>query len=146
MEIWDLQTPSSPQQISGTALYYFGVEVPVVSVAAAGDYAYFANLGAGLRLFAVSDKTNPIEIGFDDSDAATNVLVSGNYAYVRAGNASFRVVDISSANNPVAVGTFDPGSTGGGGGNIAPIGRSNWNDLRWVTSLSEPGDKKNSTG
>lgn len=247
LEIWDLQTPSAPQQISVTSLYYFGVEVPVVSVAAAGDYAYvstswgylhwldisdpanpvdfgfngqggnpsrevmvaddgfvylsgpdtvryvinsngslslagsniyatsyelytaagyiyistgtgpfqildanapglpfvstystnnikdifvagdyayIANLGAGLRVLDVSDKANPTEVGFDDSASATDVLVSGNYAYVRGGNASFRVVDVSAANNPVVVGNFDPGSPGGGGGggggNIAP--------------------------
>ncbi len=65
LEIWDVQTPTSPLQISITALYYFGVEVPVVSVDTSGDFAYVSTSWGYLHWLDVSDPANPVDFGFN---------------------------------------------------------------------------------
>jgi hypothetical protein len=64
-QIWDVQTPAAPQQISVTSLYYFGVEVPVVSVDVAGDYAFVSTSWGYLHWLDVSDPSNPADLGFN---------------------------------------------------------------------------------
>jgi len=41
-ENWDLQNPAAPQRLSLTELMYGGVEIPVLSVAVKGNWAYVA--------------------------------------------------------------------------------------------------------
>jgi hypothetical protein len=65
LEIWDLQDPAAPQQISVTPLTYFGVEVPVVSVDAIGDFAYVSTSWGYLHWLDVSDPANPVDFGFN---------------------------------------------------------------------------------
>ena len=49
----------------------------------AGNYAYVAAYGAGLRIINVSDPAHPTEVGsYDTPGSAQDVAVSGNYAYV----------------------------------------------------------------
>jgi hypothetical protein len=65
LEIWDIQDPADPQQISVTPLFYFGVEVPVVSVDVSGDFAYVSTAWGYLHWLDVSDPANPIDFGFN---------------------------------------------------------------------------------
>ena len=57
--------------------YYFDIRV-------AGSYVYLANNeGVGLRVFDVSDPTNPVEVGsYNTPNDTVAVDVSGSYAYL----------------------------------------------------------------
>lgn len=65
LEIWDIQDPVAPEQISSTPLFYFGVEVPVISVDVSGDFAYVSTSWGYLHWLDVSDPANPIDFGFN---------------------------------------------------------------------------------
>jgi hypothetical protein len=81
-------------------------------VAVSDNYAYVADLDAGLRIVNIQDPTNPTEIGFYDTPGgAWDVSVSGAYAYI-ADYYSLRVICILDPVNPVEVGYYDtPGYT-----------------------------------
>lgn len=64
LEIWDVQNAENPQHLSTTTLYYFNVEVPVISVVAIGDSAYVSTRWGYLHGLDVSDPTNPVDVGF----------------------------------------------------------------------------------
>ena len=58
----------------------------VVDVAVAGNFAYVADGGDGLRIIDVSNPAIPTEVGFYDTPgSAAGVAVAGNYAYVADG-------------------------------------------------------------
>jgi hypothetical protein len=84
-------------------------------VAVAGDYAYVADLRAGLSVVDVSDPGAPVEVGFYDTPGSPySVAVAGDYAYVADWNCGLRVVDVSDPGAPVEVGFYDtPGSAYG---------------------------------
>lgn len=84
------------------------------------NYAYLAHGTTGLRILDVTDRSNPYEIGFEDSAGATDVVVSGGYAYVRAGN-TLRVVDVSVPASPVVVGLYEANGGGSGNSNTPPV-------------------------
>ncbi len=65
LEIWDIQNPAAPQQISVTPLYYFGVETPAVSVDVVGNTAYVSTSWGYLHWLDISDPANPIDFGFN---------------------------------------------------------------------------------
>src|SRR5713101_4461998 len=81
-------------------------EIVAVSV----NYAYLANREDGLRIYDVSDPTNPINIGHTNVSGtgsrpwAFGVTVSSNYAYLANGDDGLRVFDISTPSNPVDIG------------------------------------------
>jgi hypothetical protein len=55
-------------------------------VAVAGNYAYVADLTAGLRVISIADPAHPTEAGYDDTPGYTHsVAVSGGYAYLADG-------------------------------------------------------------
>ena len=59
---------------------------PAYGVAVSGNYAYVADLTAGLQVIDVSNPANPQRVGgYDTSGSALGVAVSGNYAYVADG-------------------------------------------------------------
>jgi hypothetical protein len=63
----------------------------------AGNHAFLADGGAGLRVVDVSDPTEPREVGFYDTPgSACGVAVSGNNAYLAAGT-YFGIYDCSEA-------------------------------------------------
>jgi hypothetical protein len=65
LEIWDIQNPTAPQQISVTPIYYFGVETPATSVDVVGNTAYVSTSWGYLHWLDVSDPANPVDFGFN---------------------------------------------------------------------------------
>ena len=66
-----------------------------------------ANAGDGLRVYDVSDQTNPVDIGHSATNygaPALDVAVAGNYAYVANFSDGLRVFDISNPAVPTNVG------------------------------------------
>jgi hypothetical protein len=75
-------------------------------VAVAGNYAYVADEGAGLRVVDISNPAVPVEVGSCLTlGSAWDVEVSGNYAYVADNTWGLRVVDIACPSFPVVVGS-----------------------------------------
>lgn len=73
-------------------------------VAVAGQYAYVAAYGSGLRVVDVSDAAHPTEVGvYQTESEAWSVVVEGRYAYV-ATHGSLHVVDVTDPAQPVRAG------------------------------------------
>ena len=72
-------------------------------MAVAGNYVYVADRSVGLRVVDVSDRANPVEVGFYAPRGAWTVAVAGNYAYT----GSLRVLDVSNPANPTEVGFYE---------------------------------------
>jgi hypothetical protein len=79
-------------------------------VAVAGNYAYIADLGSGLHIVDISDKSTPVEIGSFNIgggfSASYGVEIAGNYAYM-ATQTGLYIIDISNPFNPVESGHLD---------------------------------------
>jgi hypothetical protein len=74
-------------------------------VAVAGNYAYVANGGQGLRVIDVSNPSSPVEVGFyDTTGTAWAVAVFARHAFVADGWEGLRVIDVSTPSNPIEVG------------------------------------------
>ncbi|WOO40306.1 hypothetical protein [Rubellicoccus peritrichatus] len=73
-----------------------------------GNYAYVANWLDGLRIYDISDPTNPQSVGHidDGNDTAQGIVVTGNYAYLSADDDGVRIYDVSDPTNPTFVRTF----------------------------------------
>jgi hypothetical protein len=106
----DISDSAAPQVVGDILLPSFPLEIAV-----SGNYAYVADLDAGLRVIDISNPAAPVEVGFlDTPGTAWGVAVSGNYAYVGAADAGLRVIDISNPTAPQEVGFYDtPGSAWG---------------------------------
>jgi hypothetical protein len=114
--------------------FYFGA----TAVAVAGNYAYVANTGDGLRIYDVSDRAHPIGVGHTNNGGVASGVavvgnhvflanyldgfrtydVAGNYAYVANNNHGpdddgLSVYDISDLTNPLSIGHATIPSAGG---------------------------------
>jgi len=99
----DISDPAAPQVVGDILLPSFPLEFAV-----SGNYAYVADLDAGLRVIDISNPVAPVEVGFlDTPGTAWGVAVSGNYAYVGGADAGLRVIDISNPTAPAEVGFAD---------------------------------------
>lgn len=80
-----------------------------------GSLAAVAVGTAGLRVFDVTDPTNPVALGAVDTPGfAEDVDVLGWYGYVADWTRGLRIVDLRTPSAPVLVGAFDtPGAAGG---------------------------------
>jgi hypothetical protein len=83
-----------------------------MAIAVAGNYAYIANGGDGLRIYNVSNPTNPVTVGHAaisniPGAYSVGVTVSGNYAYLANSRDGLRIYDVSSPTNPVSLGSTD---------------------------------------
>jgi hypothetical protein len=82
------------------------------TVAVSGGYAFTANENgipySGLRIFNVSNPTNPIPVYGDESTWCGSVAVSDHFAYAIYGD-GLHILDVSNPTNPVPVGQI-PGS------------------------------------
>jgi len=106
----DISDPAAPQVVGDVLLPSFPLEFAV-----SGNYAYVADLDAGLRVVDISNPSAPVEVAsVDMPDTAVGVTVSGGYVYVGDSGAGLRVIDISNPTAPLEVGFFDtPGSAWG---------------------------------
>jgi hypothetical protein len=78
------------------------------SVALAGDTAYVAADGAGLRVFDVFNPSSPTEISFIETPGESDgVAVSGDLAAVADAHDGLRILDISQPALPVELGVCD---------------------------------------
>jgi len=82
------------------------------SVAVAGNYAYLANDDDGLRIYEISDPTNPLSIGHTNNGSfSRGVAVSGDYVYLANFSDGLRIYDVSDPTTPMNIGhTNDGGS------------------------------------
>ncbi|MBP9719495.1 MAG: hypothetical protein KBD46_03415, partial [Candidatus Levybacteria bacterium] len=83
-----------------------------VNIFVSGQYAYVSKGDGGLYIVDISDSTNPVVVGHENSNPfiATKLAVSGNYAYVMYGD-GLVAIDISDPTNPYMLGS---GGVGGG--------------------------------
>jgi hypothetical protein len=73
-----------------------------------GNYAYLADGNLGLRIFDISDPTNPLLKGtYDTSGEAYDIQILGNYAYVADKSSGLQIIDISNPTNPIRKVTYD---------------------------------------
>ena len=99
--ILDISDPTAPTPI-GRTVPLAGI---VQDIAVAGNYAYIAAGGAGLRIVDVSMPATPAEVAFSDKwGNAKGIAVAGNHAYVAAEYGGLWVVDISTPPSPSRVG------------------------------------------
>ena len=72
-----------------------------------GDYAYVADIWGGLRVINISDKSNPVQVGYARGFTAHKLLIRGNYAYICSRHYGLFIVDISDPTHPRQVGAFE---------------------------------------
>jgi len=77
-------------------------------VAVSGHYAFLANGNDGLRIYDVSNPTNPICVGHTNDvgrgGCAMGIALFGDYAYVANSNDGMRIYDVSDPAHPINVG------------------------------------------
>ena len=73
-----------------------------------GNYAYVADSLNGLRIFDISDETNPtLESTLATNDRAIAVFAVGTTVYIADGSAGLTIVDASNPASPSIVGNID---------------------------------------
>lgn len=77
-----------------------------------GDYAYVAYGSDGLRIFDISDPSNPIDVGQNNTDGNSYGLdVKGYIAYVADGTNGISIINCSDKKDPVEISNIDtPGN------------------------------------
>lgn len=79
-----------------------------VGVAVANGYAYVCDSGTGLRVFDLSDESNPLEVGvLVTPGLANDVVIFGTTAYVADFFDGIQIVDITNPTAPVIIGTVN---------------------------------------
>jgi len=76
-------------------------------IAVSGNYAYSAS--NGFRVYDISDKTHPVQVGYDSNDGALIGLAGENAVYIResmTANNPVMIMDISNPANPSKVGQY----------------------------------------
>lgn len=92
----DITDPTTP-------LFASNVELPVSAndIAVRDDYAYMGN--NGFRVFDVSDKSHPVQVGYNETDGAL-VKLHGNYAVLcpksMGSSNRINIMDVSDPENP----------------------------------------------
>ncbi|MBN2173761.1 MAG: T9SS type A sorting domain-containing protein [Bacteroidales bacterium] len=98
----DINNPQNPVLAST-----YEIPTSVTDIAVQGDYAFTGS--NGFRVFDVSDKSHPEQVGYEPTDGAL-VKISGNYAVYcpksMTSNNPVNIMDISDKQNPVKVGTY----------------------------------------
>ncbi|MBN2392489.1 MAG: hypothetical protein JXR84_17295 [Anaerolineae bacterium] len=101
-QVIDISDPTAPIVVGS-------VDTPASSARAvdvAGNYAYTAAEGGGMRVIDISDPAHPVEVSFyDETDFTRDVRVAGNYAYLAGDEDGLKVLDISNPLSPTLEGT-----------------------------------------
>lgn len=71
-----------------------------IDVAVSGNYAYSAS--NGFRVFDISDKTHPVQVGYDSNDGGLIELAADKAVYIRESMTANNPVMIMDISNPVA--------------------------------------------
>jgi hypothetical protein len=120
------------------------VDTPFVIYAmdVSDGFAYLAAWNQGLRVYDLSDPSNPVQVGAcEEFHNARFVQVVGHYAYVADGGQGLRIVDISIPTEPRLVSTWDtPGyawavAVSGGYAYVSDL--NGWSGLR-VIDVTDP--------
>jgi hypothetical protein len=73
------------------------------------DLAFLADGAWGMRIFDISDVTNPVLLSATTNPGASrDVAVVGNTAYLATSN-DFRIFDVTDPSTPVLLGMYEPG-------------------------------------
>ena len=67
LQIWDIQNPAAPIQLSVTPLFYFDHETPAIAVAVVGSIAHVSTDWGYLHYVDVSNPDSPKDLGFNAS-------------------------------------------------------------------------------
>jgi hypothetical protein len=78
----------------------YPLPVSTIDVAVSGNYAYSAS--NGFRVFDISDKTHPVQVGYDSNDGALIELAGDKAVYIRESMTANNPVMIMDISNPVA--------------------------------------------
>jgi hypothetical protein len=93
--ILDISDPVNPALACS-----YPIPVSTLDVAVAGNYAFTGN--NGFRVFDVTDKTHPVQVGYDSSDGALIELAGDKAVYIRESMTANNPVMIMDISNPVA--------------------------------------------
>jgi len=121
-----------------------------------GDYGFIANLGSGLCIIDISNRSYPVVVGNFDTDRYTyDVFVQGDYAYLADEQNGLVIVNITNKSNPTFTGRYDsPGSTIGvtisgdlaflveGGHGLTIVDVSNKSDPKFVGKKDTDSDAR----
>ncbi len=81
---------------------------PIVDVAVAGDHAYVATWGGGLRVIDVSAPSHPVEVGVVETyEELMAVDVSGDFLVIASRLDGLLAFDVSMPSSPVEVFSYD---------------------------------------
>jgi hypothetical protein len=78
------------------------------AITIAGNTAYVAAYGDGLRIFDIATPSHPVEVGFYDgpSWSAKDVAVAGSIAYAIGGSDRLSILNVSRRTAPLEIGSF----------------------------------------
>jgi hypothetical protein len=94
--VLDISTPSYPVIIGSTITSANDIDV-------SGDYLYVC-LNTGIRIYDISDLTNPISLTYYSIDGYTNhIKVVGNYAFLSIGSDGLLILNIQDPSHPFVV-------------------------------------------
>lgn len=85
----------------------YPLPVSTRDIAVSGNYAYSAS--NGFRVFDISDKTHPIQVGYDSNDGALIGLAGDEAVYIResmTANNPVMIMDISNPASPSKIGQY----------------------------------------
>lgn len=65
MEIWDVQNPAAPMQLTNFEVLYFGYDTPVENIGVHGNYAVVSCSWGYVHSIDVTDPGNPVQVSFN---------------------------------------------------------------------------------
>lgn len=110
VRIFDVSTPSNPQQLSVIEIEGITASIDVLDnylYVAANDASYFVQ--NGLRIFDISNPSSPTELVFlqmNNGERNQAIQVIGENAYIIS-DKSFHVLDVSTKTNPIIIGSCE---------------------------------------
>ena len=106
--LWDVGTgtiklpPYVPVQVGS-----YNTSGEAYDVAVAGDLAYVADYGDGLRIISVVNRTNPMLVGtYDTAGLASGVAVAGDLAFVTNSSGGLAIINVTTPSTPSLLSTF----------------------------------------
>lgn len=100
--ILDISNPINPVLANA-----YPLPSSTIDVAVSGNYAYSAS--NGFRVFDISDKTHPVQVGYDSNDGGLIELAGDKAVYIRqsmTANNPVMIMDISNPATPTKVGEY----------------------------------------